>query len=652
MSQANPQTDHAEAVRLETTALIDSLTERGREFDLPQPPEALAAYRQRLFEGRYKVLVVGEAKRGKSTFVNALIGRDLLPTDVDVATSQVFHVTPAPHAAFRLRFEDDSAREIAAEDLARFGSQVVADSEGVPQLNELIRWIEVEGPISFLPKGVSILDTPGLGALYTAHAQITHRFIPLADAVIFVLDSGQPILQEEIDFIESILGVTGDIFFIQTKIDLYGREHWQATQRRNEEILAKRLGDALTDRRVWPISSTNLRKAADPGNQDAELHLLVSRHRELAAALRAFLFRVSGWRRAGEALVVAERHHKTARQPILTRLASLTEESKQRRQELQQSAARLRRDFDEEWGERGQKRRQLSDDIGKVIEVARQDFRQALSVGGQIESGQRRRIEALASVEGVQRHGEAVSAEVLNAAAKHWTRVCRESQVRCAALLSPFIEATEALIAIEAPDDSSLPPADRAVLEFEDVLWKKIKGARSEWLAASGVAGFAGYFAVLVFPALIVPASLAITAVGLWAARKGWRDATRRELDGAKQKLRLHVGNVLQEARRHFFDVDLGSGRQSLVNEYFNALQNNLLDQVKRLAQQKSAEAQSELARMVEHGKLDERARAAHVGEARRQLEEWDKLGTSITALAKRLGELGKLYAAPAEADK
>jgi adenosyl cobinamide kinase/adenosyl cobinamide phosphate guanylyltransferase len=38
------------------------------------------------------VPVVGEAKGGKSTFANAPIGRDLLPTDVDVATSQVFGI--------------------------------------------------------------------------------------------------------------------------------------------------------------------------------------------------------------------------------------------------------------------------------------------------------------------------------------------------------------------------------------------------------------------------------------------------------------------------------------------------------------------------------------------------------------------------------
>src|SRR5207247_231307 len=89
---ANPVATRAKVVRHKTLALVDQLAERGRVFELPRPPAALAECRRKLGDENYKVLVVGEAKRGKSTFVNALIGRSLLPTDVDIATSQVFLV--------------------------------------------------------------------------------------------------------------------------------------------------------------------------------------------------------------------------------------------------------------------------------------------------------------------------------------------------------------------------------------------------------------------------------------------------------------------------------------------------------------------------------------------------------------------------------
>src|SRR5687768_6547651 len=122
-----PPADRTDAARTGTIALLDRFAARAAGCDLPLPP-ALAEYRAKLAGNAYLVLVAGEAKRGKSTFVNALIGRDVLPTDVAVATSQVFRVRHAAAEAYRVRFEDDSALDVTAADLPRYGSQVVEDA--------------------------------------------------------------------------------------------------------------------------------------------------------------------------------------------------------------------------------------------------------------------------------------------------------------------------------------------------------------------------------------------------------------------------------------------------------------------------------------------------------------------------------------------
>src|SRR5215211_8356160 len=195
--QSGNATGQVEGIRHQTVAVLDELISRAGEFELADPPPALDLCRRKLRENAYEVLVVGEAKRGKSTFVNALIGRDILPTDVEVSTSQVFNIRPSEKEAYRLRFEDGSAQEVSREDIKLYGSQVKAEAGVVPTLDQIIRWIEADVPIRFLPAGVSILDTPGLGALYAGHAQITHRLVPEADAVIFVLESGEPMIQVE-----------------------------------------------------------------------------------------------------------------------------------------------------------------------------------------------------------------------------------------------------------------------------------------------------------------------------------------------------------------------------------------------------------------------------------------------------------------------
>ena len=295
MTHSGNVTEQIEGIRQKTIAVLDELMANAAEFELADPPAAFERYRGKLRENAYKVLVVGEAKRGKSTFVNALIGRDILPTDVDVATSQVFNIRPSeagslPHAVrgrFRAGDPPGGSPALRLADRRRTPG-------AFPPPTEVIRWIEVDMPIRFLPKGVSILDTPGLGALYAGHAQITHRFVPEADAVIFVLESGQPVVEDDLKFIEEILTVTRNIFFVQTKIDQYTKEDWQSIQRRNEEILEERFKDRLTDTRVWPISSTNLRKAASADEKTEQAYLMVSRHKELEAALQAFLARVVG----------------------------------------------------------------------------------------------------------------------------------------------------------------------------------------------------------------------------------------------------------------------------------------------------------------------------------------------------------------------
>src|SRR4051812_11252604 len=110
MSDPHPPVDAevAREVRDGTLDLLGRLTDAASEYDLPQPPDALESYRRKLQENRYTVLGGGEAKGGKSTFVNALLGRDLLPTDVAIATCQVFCIRQAAAEGYRVRFEDDS----------------------------------------------------------------------------------------------------------------------------------------------------------------------------------------------------------------------------------------------------------------------------------------------------------------------------------------------------------------------------------------------------------------------------------------------------------------------------------------------------------------------------------------------------------------
>jgi GTP-binding protein EngB required for normal cell division len=621
-----------EAVRHKARAILDQLLVKGPAFDLPPAP-ALVAQRDKLADDRYKVLVCGEAKRGKSTFVNALIGQGLLPTAVSEATCQVFHVQHADRPAFRLRFEDDSAQEITAADLARYGSQILADVEGTPRLDQLLRWIEVEVPLHFLPRGVSILDTPGIGTLYAAHAQITHRFVPHADAVIYVLDSAQPLGAPDLEFLESILAVTRNVFFIQTKIDRFRRNDWQAVQKRNEELLAQHLGRRLADGRVWPVSSANLRKAAETGDDDL---LQVSRHRELAAGLDAFLFRVCGWSRSAEAVVAAGSYHRSGAETLAARLVALEAESAARRDELRAAPAARRKEFEADWGPRGGKRRALHEGITNHARLAKAGFRQTLASGGELERILVERIDSVTTMEEAQARGNALWGEVAALASEHWRRLARQTEERCLSLVAPLLEEVEAPN-LQVPEGEVTLRA--RTLDLQDDLWARLKLARSEALTASGLGGSAGALIGLVLAtSWMTPLGLIGTAVaGLWGLAHGWQRSGEKQVRSARQELRRHLDDALAQLRKHFFHVDLGAGRFNRVDEHFDRLESALLERVETVVAQKSRDLQAESARLEDEARLGAEQRQDRARVVQQQIGEWQQIGA---ALAEVTGEL------------
>ena len=152
----------------------------------------LAAARTRVAEDRFNLVVLGEFKRGKSTLINALLGRNILPTGVVPLTSVVTTISAGDRDRLRVHFTDGTVRERPLDDLAEY---VTEDRN--PGNRRCVEVARVELEHELLRGGLELVDTPGIGSIHSHNTEIARGFLPRVDAALCVLDAGQPLSEDE-----------------------------------------------------------------------------------------------------------------------------------------------------------------------------------------------------------------------------------------------------------------------------------------------------------------------------------------------------------------------------------------------------------------------------------------------------------------------
>jgi len=165
----------------------------------------------------FSIAVVGEFKRGKSTFINALLGREILPADILPTTATLNRVTYGLKPLVKIHFKNGSEEIIALEDLSNYVTKLTPESETIAStIQEAI----VYYPVSYCQNNVDIIDTPGLSDDETMTA-ITLSVLPHVDVAILVVMALSPLSESERAFLENHLlnEDLGRILFVVTGID-------------------------------------------------------------------------------------------------------------------------------------------------------------------------------------------------------------------------------------------------------------------------------------------------------------------------------------------------------------------------------------------------------------------------------------------------
>lgn len=151
--------------------LVDKLLDTTKEIGHEKLNETLIEFRNQL-DAPFTFVIVGEVKAGKSSFINALLESD----------EEICKVAPMPMT--------DTIQQI-----------VYGETENEVKINPYLK--KIYRPIEIL-KEIAIVDTPGTNTIVAHHQEITERFIPYSDLIVFVFEAKNPYRQSSWDFFDFI----------------------------------------------------------------------------------------------------------------------------------------------------------------------------------------------------------------------------------------------------------------------------------------------------------------------------------------------------------------------------------------------------------------------------------------------------------------
>lgn len=282
--------------------LLDTLEELVAKYGFVEFRSALATILDTLERHGLELAVFGRVSTGKSSLLNRLLEREVLPVGVTPITAVPTRITFGRRPRLRVAFADAPARELEIGALAEFASE-----RENPANEKRVMRLVVELPASFLESGVTLVDTPGLGSLATAGAAETLAYLPHCDVAAVLVDASSTITSEDLATVGLLLDAGIHVSVLVSKADLLAGTDLDATLTYARRILSREFNAAI------PVAAVSVKPAFDHlfGQwRMQELAPLVAnqeRERQQAAARKMEILRAQIDARLRQSLAAGER---------------------------------------------------------------------------------------------------------------------------------------------------------------------------------------------------------------------------------------------------------------------------------------------------------------------------------------------------------
>lgn len=192
-----------------------------------------------------RIAVMGEVKAGKSTFVNACVGKEVAYTDILEATAVVSEITYSEEEYVHiLDTQGNIVKDMTAEELLEWTEEQIDDEADFTQYGR----IEIGVDNDFLEQ-IIFVDTPGLLSITEKNHDVTNQYVAQADYILWVINSRDLGSKAVNDYIDKLALSGKPMIGIINKVDS------EEVRAEIEEYIVKEYGNVFEE--IFYVSSAN-----------------------------------------------------------------------------------------------------------------------------------------------------------------------------------------------------------------------------------------------------------------------------------------------------------------------------------------------------------------------------------------------------------
>jgi len=194
---------------------LRTATELCQRYRITALQDFLESCRSFAQEKSLNIAIFGRFKAGKSSFLNHLIGRPLLPVGVIPVTSAVTEIEYGRVDSAEARFLDGRSESIPLERIGDY----ISESHN-PSNSKSVALVRVQSPSMGRYRGIRFVDTPGLESAFEHNTETSLEWLPRVGLALVAVGADAPLSQADLELIRNLRRYTPNVSLLLTKADI------------------------------------------------------------------------------------------------------------------------------------------------------------------------------------------------------------------------------------------------------------------------------------------------------------------------------------------------------------------------------------------------------------------------------------------------